>query len=212
MRTRWIVLPLLVIAALLLGGVGPASAKGPQEATIDGEGLSAPITLTPADEIYELAEASAFWTVVGSLSPVDPQTTQPTGDLGPELTITWTLPSGRDEVQEHLVYPWADGGPVAFVPAGQPTMSYDETPGAWHSVPDMPAALAGLGIDEAAVRSALLEPTLKVLADGGDQQVVVPVEGMTGLASLAVIALLGGGVLVAGLLRRTRRGASIAQA
>jgi hypothetical protein len=213
MRTRCIVLSVLVTAAVLWGGVGPASAKGPQEATIDGEGLATPIRLTLEDEqLMELADASAFWTVVGSTFPVDPEITEPARDLGPELSITWTLPTANDEVQEHLVYPWAEGGSVAFVPAGQPTMSYDETRGSWHSVPGIEAVLADLGVTEASIRSARIDPSVKVLDDGGDQGLLVPIESGAGLTSLGAIVLLGGGALVTGLLRRNRRGASVAPA
>jgi hypothetical protein len=91
-------------------------------------------------------------------------------------------------------------------------MSYDETPGEWHSVPDLPATLADLGVTETSMRSARIHPPVKVLDEDGDQGLLVPIEGVAGLTGLGAVVLLGGGVLVAGLLRRTRRGASIAQA
>jgi hypothetical protein len=136
------VLAVAALAALLLLVPTAAQAKGATAATIDGGGPGGlpggPITLKGDGEpgsgtdLGMLAEGAGVFTVLfqdggGGL------TAAPTDRLGPRYTITWMFADdvgkGR-EVRQH-VYPYAAGGPVTFMPAGQPVFD-TETAGGWY--------------------------------------------------------------------------------
>jgi hypothetical protein len=209
MRTRLLVLPLLV-TALVLGAARPAAAKGPSEAVIEAAGLDAPITVAMDDgdgQLMRLVNASVFWqTAGGTMTGFDLSIPAPTGDLGPEVTITWRWPTGETTEAEHRqrIYLWADGGAVMSVPGGQPTMIGDETTGLWYAVaPGLEAALADLGVTE---KQQLGPERVHLVASTGaaeDAGMGPPL-----LALAALVALLAGGSAAAHLMHRSRRGPS----
>jgi hypothetical protein len=136
------VLAVTALAALLLLVPTTAQAKGATAATIDGGGPGGlpggPITLRgdgepgSGSDLGMLAEGAGVFAVLfedggGGLDAA------PTDRLGPRYTITWSfaedLGKGR-KVRQH-VYPYAAGGPVTFMPAGQPVFD-KTTAGGWY--------------------------------------------------------------------------------
>jgi len=136
------VLAVAALAALLLAVPTAAQAKGATAATIDGGGPGGlpggPITLRGDGEpgsgtdLGTLAEGAGMFAVMfedggGGLAAA------PTDRLGPRYTITWTFADdtakGRKVRQD--VYPYAAGGPVTFMPAGQAVFD-TTTAGGWY--------------------------------------------------------------------------------
>jgi hypothetical protein len=153
------VLAVLALAALLLVVPTAAQAKGATAATIDGGGPGGmpggPITLRGDGEpgsgtdLSTLAEGAGLFAVMfedGSGGRLD---AAPTDRLGPRYTITWTFPDpngGKDrEVRQH-VYPYAAGGPVTFMPAGQPVFDATTTGGWYQGVDSFRQQLIDLGL------------------------------------------------------------------
>jgi hypothetical protein len=137
------VLAVAALAALLLAIPTAAQAKGATAATISGGGPGGlpggPITLKGNGEpgsgtdLGTLAEGAGVFQVMfedggGGLSAA------PTDRLGPRYTITWIFPDpdgGKDRTVIQRVYPYAAGGPVTFMPPGQPVFD-TTTAGGWY--------------------------------------------------------------------------------
>jgi hypothetical protein len=152
-------LAVLALAVLLLAIPTAAQAKGATSATISGGGPGGlpggPITLRGDGEpgsgtdLANLADAAGLFALVFEADPgvVLPQA--PTDRLGPRYTITWTMPDpagGPDrKLREHL-YPYAAGGPVTFMPAGQPVMESKTTPGWFRASDTLRQHLITLGL------------------------------------------------------------------
>jgi hypothetical protein len=122
---RWI-LPAAIVAAFVLGTACPALAKGADQATISGPGLTHPIVLTgqpdaPGD-LGSLSEGSGLFLAMFGPDPGGPEmvAAQPAGALGPKYEIAYRVPGGPtpDIVRQDL-YPAAAGGPLTYTPAGQ---------------------------------------------------------------------------------------------
>jgi hypothetical protein len=119
---------------------GAAHAKGPDQATIDGEGMVAPMSVDGTegahDDLGTLADVAGLWPAVYGQRP-DPMLAEaPKEDLGPKLVITWRLPDGGttpDSIRQEL-YLYAEGGPVTFTPADQPFLD-QRTTGGWFRTP-----------------------------------------------------------------------------
>jgi hypothetical protein len=136
------VLAVAALAALLLLVPTAAHAKGATSATIDGGGPGGmpggPITLRGDGEpgsgtdLGMLADGAGVFAVMfedggGGLKAA------PTDRLGPRYTIAWTFADDSGtvrKVRQH-VYPYAAGGPVTFMPAGQPVFETTTT-GGWY--------------------------------------------------------------------------------
>jgi hypothetical protein len=136
------VLAVAALAALLLLVPTAAQAKGATAATIDGGGPGGlpggPITVRGDGEpgsgtdLGMLADGAGVFAVMfedggGGLKAA------PTDRLGPRYTITWTFADDSSKgrkVRQH-VYPYAAGGPVTFMPAGQPVFDTTTT-GGWY--------------------------------------------------------------------------------
>jgi len=136
------VLAVAALAALLLLVPTAAQAKGATSATIDGGGPGGmpggPITVRGDGEpgsgtdLGMLADGAGVFAVMfedggGGLKAA------PTDRLGPRYTIAWTFAddSGNDRKVRQHVYPYAAGGPVTFMPAGQPVFDTTTT-GGWY--------------------------------------------------------------------------------
>jgi hypothetical protein len=189
----------LVSLVALLALASPAHAKGPSEGVLEGEGLDAPIVIgwgegTPGGDrvIEDVGFFEATFGMVPSRMLDDP----PTDDLGPRLTLRWTVP-GPDGLDDEIVqdlYPYADGGPVTYTPAGQAFFEADRTKGGWFRGPErLLTTLTALGLPE----EDALAP-----AGGGGGTGWVPIG-----ASLGAVVLLGVGLAVA-----SRRRAEVAPA
>ena len=197
MRTKAAVL-VLIVAVLALAA--PAHAKGPSEGTIEGEGLDAPIAIewgegTPGGD--RIIEDVGFFEATFGMVPSRMLAEAPTADLGPKLTIHWTVP-GPDGLDDEIVqdlYPYADGGPVTYTPPGQAFFEIERTKGGWFRGPErLVATLTSLGLPE---QDALVSD-----AGGAGGTRWAPIG-----ASLAAVLLLGVGLAVA-----SRRRAEVAPA
>lgn len=119
------------IVAALLAGAAPAHAKGATGGTIEGEGMDDAIAV-PAD----LAGQSGLYELIWESDGTTRLAEVPTADLGPRFVLTWMLlgPNGDVPIEQEL-YPYAEGGPVTHVAAGQPMWETAETLGGWSTAP-----------------------------------------------------------------------------
>lgn len=108
-----------VILLLSTVAASPVEAKGFRIGVIDGEGLAEPIIVdlaTPA--ATALIEQVGVYTNTPGVFPEHASSP----DLGPKLTLTWTFeapPGVEPRVVVHELYPYADGGPLAYTAFGQ---------------------------------------------------------------------------------------------
>ena len=196
MRTK---VAVVVVLLALVALAAPAHAKGPSAGVIEGEGLDAPIAIgwgegTPGGD--QLINDVGFFEATFGMVPSHLLDDAPTGDLGPELTIRWTVPGPDgvdDEIVQHL-YPYAEGGPLTYTPAGQAFFEVERTVGGWFRGPErLLGTLTSLGVPDEAV----LTPSA-----GGGGAAWAPIG-----ASLGAVVLLGVGLAVA-----SRRRAEVAPA
>jgi hypothetical protein len=113
--------------------VPAAAAKGAVAGRVaSGPGISAPIVIEDRRVVLDLAQATRFYWGVWRTSETTPDRIDaPRGDLGPRYVLEYDLMTGPNEtmpIRQHL-YPYAGGGPVAFVPAGQPVDRGSEVSG-----------------------------------------------------------------------------------
>jgi hypothetical protein len=151
------VLAVAALVALLLAVPTAAQAKGATAATIDGGGPGGlpggPITLRGDGEpgsgtdVGMLAEGAGVFAVLfddggGRLEAA------PTDRLGPRYTITWTFADdlGKARKVRQHVYPYAAGGPVTFMPAGQAVFDTTTTGGWYQGFDGFRAQLIELGL------------------------------------------------------------------
>ncbi len=199
---RHLLLPVLALAAVVLLAA-PASAKGPSEATIDGEGMAAPIDL-----MNELGP-TAFWEVTDELGyvqavgqPHDATVPAPTGGLGPMLTVRWAGPQTPTEDFDVVVelYLWAEDGPRLHVLPGQESIMNAPTEDEWFAMSgETVTVLHEVGVPSRAVLAAAQSPAPPappLRADSPDPG------GFPWTTVLAVAALGLGGLAVAGWARR----------
>jgi hypothetical protein len=216
------VLAVAAMAALLLLVPTAAQAKGVSAATISGGGPGGlpggPITLKGDGEpgsgtdLGMLAQGAGVFAVMfedGS----EALPAAPTDRLGPRYTITWTmaddLGKGRKVVQH--VYPYAAGGPVTFMPPGQPVLDTTTTGGWYQGFDGLRAQLIALGLPN---RDPLPQPTPKVTPAPTPQPApatpATPAPAWPRLAAVAAgfLVLTAGAVLT--LRRRNAREATAA--
>jgi hypothetical protein len=147
MRVRWIP---VVVAAVVIAGTGTASAKGPNGGQITGDGLRAPIPLTrgegdPTGD--RLIEDAGFFALAFSQVPDPTMRARPPGELGPKLTITWTLSTGPgSNIVREDVYPYAAHGPVTYMAAGQAVYDQPVKGGWYRATPGLVTSLQTLGV------------------------------------------------------------------
>lgn len=138
----------------------PALAKGPSSASIDGPGTGGGIDVggkpgsgEPGSSaiLGQLADhAGLFAGGLGGLSDQQLTTQRPDGELGPEFTLTWTIPTSEtesDTVVQRL-YPYADAGAVTYADAGQSFFG-STTSGGWYVGGEpLSATLTEVGVPE----------------------------------------------------------------
>ena len=163
---RRFVFVVMMFAGLLAAAL-PAGAKGATGATVSGGGLSAPVTIKGYGEpnstggLGGLAEAAGFFPLVFGQQPKVTLDSSPTKALGPRYVVEWDM--GGSVVREGL-YPYASGGPLAHVAAGQPLFGgNDRTTGGWYNAGDLVGALRKVGV-AAPSRPAEIERTAKATA------------------------------------------------
>lgn len=147
-------------ALALMALSAPAFAKGPTKATIEGEGLRAPITLDGSGEpvsgtmLSHLTESSGVLDAFNQTGRLMSEV--PKGDLGLQFVITWYFPD--PVIQE--VYPYAQGGPLTYTEPGRTLYGHDLGGGWRRAEPSLRDLLVEVGIPEAPVRSSVPVPAL----------------------------------------------------
>ena len=137
---------------VLLIGTAPAIAKGAGSVEVVGHDVEVGDS---SFGIVRLQRAARFY---DSLFRTDgPVVAAPAGSRGPRVTLLWSVFSPRGDVPVRQdLYPWAEAGPMTFIPAGQPFISVSEpTRGGWFpAADDLADVLDGLGIDRESAVSA----------------------------------------------------------
>lgn len=127
---------LFIVAALALLAPAGAAAKGPSAATITGPGLSSPLSITgvgEGDTSTDLGvlvmDGGWFQEVFGSTGL---RLRSAPRDLGARYVVTYTVPGGSTTSKlEQSLYPYAAGGPVTYMRAGQVFWDTKKTAGGW---------------------------------------------------------------------------------
>jgi len=112
-----------VFASVVVWAPTPASAKGAIDAVLRGTDVSnGGVVTLDQDQTTMLALSTSFYVATwGTGTSRVPAASEPTDKLGPKYVVTYNLMGGQDEtllIRQRL-YPFAKGGPVAFVPPGQ---------------------------------------------------------------------------------------------
>lgn len=159
------------IAVLMMAG--PAAAKGADQATITGPGISTPIVVGgegepgSGEQLGQLGDASGLFVAMfgpGSDGAMALSGTAPTGALGPRYELTYRVPGAnpKPDTLKQDAYPLAAGGPVTFTLAGQPVLG-TKTTGGWYHAPDtfrpLLTALGVPGLTAAAATASRPQPT-----------------------------------------------------
>jgi hypothetical protein len=157
MRTRVaIIVALLAVAATPSLGL----AKGAIGANINGPGIGGGIRMNGSGEsgsgsrLGALAESSGFFAQAYGMQP-SPLQSRPEGDLGPRYVVRYTMEPGNSGVIVQHIYPFAKGGPVTFMAAGQTFYGTESTKGGWfRATSNLIPTLESIGIPKTAPASA----------------------------------------------------------
>ncbi len=125
------------VVALLIPAM--AAAKGPSEATVTGPGLSSALTIRGDGEggnstdLGLLVEEGGFFPEVYGAAGPYPLLARKPDALGPRYGVAYLVPGGSstDTLQQDL-YPYAKGGPVTYMHAGQQFWQTQRTNGGWY--------------------------------------------------------------------------------
>jgi hypothetical protein len=175
MPRRFIALTSLAAGAAIAVTVAlasPALAKGTTQASITGPGLAHPVTVSVAagsealpgqgDALSSLADQTGLFTVLFGPSigdvrmpdmPSRLRTPPPAATLGPQYTVTYTVPGitpapgqASDQIRQYL-YPRAAGGPVIYTLPGQQGLGQPLQATGWlRGTAQLTATLTRLGI------------------------------------------------------------------
>jgi hypothetical protein len=116
-----------LVASLVIALSGPATAKGAQDATLTGPGITGTLHIVNVAEgsatvnVNRLAEATGTNYAVFRTRPSPLESQRPPGPLGPRYQIVYRLYTGENEVTpvHQTVYPFARAGFVTYTPPGQ---------------------------------------------------------------------------------------------
>jgi hypothetical protein len=214
-------LAVAALAALLLLALAPtaAHAKGVSAATISGGGPGGlpggPITLKGNGEpgsgtdLGMLAEGAGVFAVMfedGSQA----LPAAPTDRLGPRYTITWTMADDLNKPNKLLqhLYPYAAGGPVTFMPPGQPIFDTTTTGGWYQSFDALRAQLIELGLPNRNPLTPAPQPPKAAPATPAPQTSSTPAWARLGVVAASLLLLAAG---TAWALRRKAREATATQ-
>ena len=129
----------VIFALLIIPAV--AHAKGPDQATIDGTGMTAPASISGTEgasgDLSTLVELAGLFPAAMGQTPDPMLATAPDELLGPKLSITWRIPDGDPTpgtVRQDL-YLYAEGGPLTYTAPGQQFLGSERTRGGWFRTP-----------------------------------------------------------------------------
>jgi hypothetical protein len=180
----------VVLAGLLVPGI--AQAKGPDQATIDGEGMGTPISIEGEegrqDELATLVELAGLYPALFGQTPDPMLAARPEGPLGPKLVITWRVPDGgpNPSTVEQDLYLYAEGGPVTYTAPGQPVMGGDRSTGGWFRTPPrLVARWDAFDLPSASSLEAVAAPASAGSTDDPSRWPLALAAAVVGLAALA---------------------------
>ena len=216
MRRTWVVAATAGLAVLM--AASPALAKGADQATITGPGISTPIVVGgngepgSAESLGQLGDNSGLFLAMfgpSSNGAMSLSSEAPTGPLGPKYKIVFRVPgaSPKPDTVKQDVYPLAAGGPVTFTPAGQ-TVLGTSTTGGWHRAPATfrplltSLGVPGVGIGAETAAPSHPQPTTVARAGAGNATPVHRVPWLI-IAVGIIVACVAATVVV--LLRRSSR-------
>jgi uncharacterized integral membrane protein len=129
----------VIIGLLITPAV--AQAKGPDQATISGPGMTAPISISgsegAAGDLSTLVELAGLFPAAFAQIPDPLLAARPDESLGPKLSISWRIPDGSSTpatVHQDL-YLYAEGGPLTYTAPGQQLFTSQRTHGGWFRTP-----------------------------------------------------------------------------
>jgi hypothetical protein len=134
---RLLVAAAVVAAALALPTL--AAAKGPASASITGPGLQRALALEGGGELGSgtalgtLVDAGGFFPQLYGQSPDPTLKNRPRGSLGPRFRVVYVVP-GPNGIRSRVAqdaYPYASGGPVTHMKAGQSYWHGRKAHGGW---------------------------------------------------------------------------------
>jgi hypothetical protein len=126
--------------AVMLMAPGVAAAKGPSAATVAGPGLAHALNIRGYGEgdsttpLGILVNDGGFFAQAFDQTPRMTLAARPTTSLGPRYRVTYTVPGGSigDSTLSQDLYPYATGGPLSYMRAGQKLWETQSTPGGWY--------------------------------------------------------------------------------
>jgi hypothetical protein len=199
MKLSMVFIALTAAAAALLAA--SAAAKGPAKASVEGPGLDEAVVFVgsgegPGSPLGNLTMAAGFFPAVFAQSPDPMLSGRPAGRLGPEYTITYTVPgpSGAASQIRQKLYPYAAGGPVTYMAPGQSVFDTASTRGGWY---EADTSLKGTLVEAGLPRTA-------PATGGGDSMSAVDVWPWV-LGGIAALALAAASIV---LMRRHRPAAA----
>jgi hypothetical protein len=155
-----ILVPLALATTLVLVPT-TASAKGPGSIEVIGPGLNEPIrvdrvgnTSSPGGQLVQAAGFfQSFAPFATGARAAAMATSPPGGARGSRYVVTYFLSSDREERVRQEVYPFAEGGPLVYTPAGQEVYGVASPTGGWRRVdPLLIDLLVSLGVPTPAER------------------------------------------------------------
>jgi hypothetical protein len=142
----------ILMAAVLGSGLAlvstTATAKGAQQLTVTGPGLATPIRLTNSAEaltaLNTIAEKAGLFH-----PPADRLTaSRPSGDLGPRYVATydWLIAQNTTAPLRQELYPFAEGGAVAYTPPRQRVGRGSFAAGWYRAGPELTLLVVAAGV------------------------------------------------------------------
>jgi hypothetical protein len=167
---RWrIAMLVATVVAVVLGLAAPASAKGADQATITGPGLSKPIVINgngepgSVEQLGQLSDGTGLFAYMfgGDNGSGQQLAAPPAGDLGPQYSIAYRVPDGspNGSTFRQDLYPSAPNGPVTFTPDGQEVFGNKARTGWFQPAASFGSFLTAIGIPGV---TAAGEPTASV--------------------------------------------------
>jgi hypothetical protein len=211
------------LAMVVLSWPDDALAKGPSSATIAGEGLEHPVEAAGLEggggDFAALVDQTGFFPAIFVQTPDPMLDRAPSGELGPQLVVTWRLPfeEGRTDFVVQELYPYATAGPLTYTAPGQRFFGGEQSHGGWYRASvELVATLERLGAapEERDGDGAIVPAVNAVAPAGGSEATGAPRSGGGGddggawwlapMAALSVVALGTAGVVVRSARRRVR--------
>jgi hypothetical protein len=208
-RRTWVVAAMAGLAVLMTAS--PAVAKGADQATITGPGISTPIVVGgdgepgSAEGLGQLGDDSGLFVAMfgpNSNGAMSLSSEAPTGPLGPRYELVYRVPGAnpKPDTVKQDVYPLAAGGPVTFTPAGQSVLG-TMTTGGWFRAPatfrPLLTSLGVPGVGSGAEAAAPTHPQPTTVAGAGNATpahrtpwLIIAVGAIVACVAVAAVALL----------------------